>query len=296
MARFSSDQSAKIFKTVNLDSISPKSETIVMHAEDPPILDNKYASSSSVFRPAALLREARRQKKMATVDVPHVCILDPDGDIVRRLRLTGRAQRFDAWPCYHTQLDTFTLAGQITGIIGCAVGAPFAVLIAEELFASGCRLLLSLTSAGQIVPAGSTPYFAIIERALRDEGTSYHYAAPALYAEAEPRLVMAATEAVKMKGLHAFVGTSWTTDAPFRETAEAIKAARSKGILAVEMEAAALYSFAQASGARVLCLAHVTNSMGQTGQDFEKGEADGTSDALEILEIIAAALYKLTDG
>jgi hypothetical protein len=34
---------------------------------------------------------------------------------------------------------------------------------------------------------------------------------------------------------------------------------------------------------RILCLAHVTNIMGQSGADFEKGEADGTADALSLL-------------
>jgi uridine phosphorylase len=250
------------------------------------ILEKKNTSAPSVFLPAALLREARRQKGLATVDVPPVCILDPDGDIVRRLRQTGQAQPFEAWPCYHTRLDIFTLAGRSVGIIGCAVGAPFAVLIAEELFASGCRLLLSVTSAGQITPAGRPPYFVIIQRALRDEGTSYHYAAPSEYAEADPRLVAMAVEALKGKSQQVIVGSSWTTDAPFRETAEAIEAARSKGVLAVEMEAAALYTFARAAGMHVLCLAHVTNTMGQTGHDFEKGEADGASDALRVLEAI----------
>jgi uridine phosphorylase len=252
----------------------------------PSILDDKNTSAPSVFLPAALLREARRQKRLATVDVPPVCILDPDGDIVRRLRRTGEAQPFEGWPCYHTNLDAFTLAGRTVGIIGCAVGAPFAVLIAEELFACGCRLLLSVTSAGQITPAGRPPYFVIIERALRDEGTSYHYAPPAEYAEADPRLVAMAVEALKGKGQQVIVGPSWTTDAPFRETAEAIEAARSKGVLAVEMEAAALYAFARAAGVQVLCLAHVTNTMGRTEQDFEKGEADGTADALRVLEAI----------
>jgi purine-nucleoside phosphorylase len=85
------------------------------------------------------------------------------------------------------------------------------------------------------------------------------------------------------------VGPTWTTDAPFRETAEAIEAAKKRGILAVEMEAAALYTFAKARNARVLCIAHVTNTMGQTVQDFEKGEADGTSDALQILKVIVRA-------
>jgi hypothetical protein len=54
------------------------------------------------------------------------------------------------------------------------------------------------------------------------------------------------------------------------------------------MEAAALYTFAHAAGVAVLCLAHVTNTMGRTEQDFEKGDADGTADALAVLEAIAA--------
>jgi uridine phosphorylase len=256
----------------------------------PPILENKDTNSPSVFSPDALLREARRQKQLATVDVPSVCILDPDGDILRHLRKSGRATRFDAWPCYHTALYVFHLGGQTVGILGCVVGAPFAVLIAEELFACGCRFLISLTSAGQINAAGPTPYFVVIDRALRDEGTSYHYAAPAEFAEADPHLVATAAGALKQAGLRILVGPSWTTDAPFRETVEAIEAARAKGILAVEMEAAALYTFARVRAKSVLCLAHVTNTMGQTERDFEKGESDGTIDALNVLETIVKAI------
>jgi len=163
-----------------------------------------------------------------------------------------------------------------------------AVLVAEELFASGCRFLVSLTSAGQIVVSGPTPYFVIIDRALRDEGTSYHYAEPAEFAEADPGLVRRADDVLRREGIRALVGPSWTTDAPFRETEAAIAAARTRGILGVEMEAAALYTFARKSGASVLCLAHVTNAMGQAGHDFEKGEADGTAEALAVLAHIVA--------
>ena len=250
------------------------------------IREDKDTSAPSVFRPAALLREARRQKGLSAVNVPPVCILDPDGDIVRRLQQYGRSSPFEGWPCYHTRLDVFTLAGRTVGIVGCAVGAPFAVLIAEELFASGCRLLLSVTSAGQITPSGRPPYFVIIDRALRDEGTSYHYAPPSEYGEADSALVAMAAAALRGIEQCVMVGSSWTTDAPFRETADAIEKARSKGVLAVEMEAAALYVFARAAGVKVLCLAHVTNTMGQTEQDFEKGEADGTADALAVLEVM----------
>ena len=258
----------------------------------PPLLDNKHTASPSVFVPAALLREARRQRELAVAKVPPVCILDPDGDLARRLRRTGAAKPFEGWPCYHTELDAFSLGAHRAGIVGRVVGAPFAVLVAEELFASGCNLLVSLTSAGQIAPAGPPPYFVVIDRALRDEGTSYHYAPPSEFAEASPKLVSAAAEALASLNQRSVVGASWTTDAPFRETAEAIEAARAKGILAVEMEAAALYTFARVMSVRVLCLAHVTNTMGQTGVDFEKGEADGTSDALAVLERVVTALQK----
>ncbi|AMN42094.1 nucleoside phosphorylase [Rhodoplanes sp. Z2-YC6860] len=255
-----------------------------------PISDNKNYQAPSVFQPSALLREARRQKNLPAVDVPPVCILDPDGDIVRRLRREGRSQPFPAWACYHTALDSFELAGETAGIVGCAVGASFAVLIAEELFTSGCKLLLSLTSAGQIEVLGTPPYFVVIDRALRDEGTSDHYAPPAEFAHADKALITTASAALAESGMQTFVGATWTTDAPFRETREAINWARTRGTVAVEMEAAALYTFAAVKKARVLCLAHVTNAMAQAGQDFEKGAADGTDDALTVLAAVAAKL------
>ena len=258
----------------------------------PPILDNKRAYAKSLFSPAALLREARRQKGLPDVPAPAVCIFDPDGDLAQRLRETGLSKPFPAWPCYHTDLDTFELGGRTVGIVGRVVGASFAVLVAEELFANGCRLLVSLTSAGQIIPSGPLPYFVVIDRALRDEGTSYHYAPPSDFADANPDLVTVAATALSKLKPRCAVGASWTTDAPFRETAEAIEAARDKGILAVEMEAAALYTFARAASVRILCLAHVTNTMGLQGDDFEKGEADGTRDALAVLEATIAALTR----
>jgi uridine phosphorylase len=255
----------------------------------PPILLHKDMAAGSLFTPSALLREARRQKGLAGADVPPICILDPDGDIVRRLRRDGEAQTFAPWPCYHTELETFRLGSQTAGIVGRAVGAPFAVLVAEQLFASGCRLLISLTSAGQIAAAGPPPYFVLIDRALRDEGTSYHYAAPAEFAAADPRLVQMGKAALARDQLNAIVGSAWTTDAPFRETRQAIEAARARGVMAVEMEAAALYAFAQARGAAVLCVAHVTNAMGRVEGDFEKGDADGTTASLALIGSIAAA-------
>ncbi len=254
---------------------------------EPPILSHKHYDSLSAFTPESLLREARRQKSLPVAAVPEVCVLDPDGDIIRHLRAAGRSTRHPGWACYHTALDRFHHDGHEYGIVGCAVGAAFAVLIAEELFASGCQLLISVTSSGQIRPIQPPPYFIIIDRALRDEGTSYHYLPPSQFGEAEARLVGLARKALSEAGIAAQVGPTWTTDAPFRETQEAIDAATQAGILAVEMEAAALYAFARARGRSVLCFAHVTNQMGRTEGDFEKGEADGAEASLKVVSLAA---------
>jgi purine-nucleoside phosphorylase len=255
----------------------------------PPILRCKDHQAPSVFTPEALLREARRQKSVEARRVPEICILDPDGDMVRYLVAANRGWRLPHWACYHTDLYGFDHAGLCYGIVGCAVGAAFAVLVAEELFASGCKLLLSVTSAGQIAPIQAPPYFVIIDRALRDEGTSYHYLPPADYSPADERLVKLAAQALAATDLSARVGATWTTDAPFRETREAIAAALAARILAVEMEAAALYAFAAARQKQVLCLAHVTNQMGSVEGDFEKGDADGAQESLRVVSAIGDA-------
>jgi uridine phosphorylase len=255
----------------------------------PPILTAKEFAAPSVFEPANLLREARRQKSIPDASIPEICVLDPDGDILRVLRREGRASLSTAWACYHTDLYEFNDKQERLGIIGCAVGASFAVLLAEQLFVSGCRLLISVTSAGQIVARAPPPYFVVIDRALRDEGTSYHYLPPAAFAEADRTLVDMAMTALPQRELRAYRGAAWTTDAPFRETPGAIERCRALGILAVEMEAAALYAFARARKKPVLCLAHVTNQMAVNTGDFEKGEADGAYESLRVVAAVAGA-------
>ena len=254
-----------------------------------PIVEAKDYDAPSVFRPDSMLRETRRQKGLSPGSVPKICVLDPDGDIVRHLRRRGEAEPSPHWACYHTELwQSVSDCGRL-GFIGCAVGGSFAVLVAEQLFASGCEVLVSIASAGQITDAGPPPYTILIERALRDEGTSYHYLPPATHVEADASLLDFAEAAFAASGCPVLRGTTWTTDAPFRETSMAIEARRRNGILAVEMEAASLYAFAAASGNAVLCLAHVTNQLGCIDGDFEKGESEGARSALGLVSAFASA-------
>jgi len=262
---------------------------------DSPLFGAKQYGEPSVFRPAALLREARRQKELPDHSVPEVCVLDPDGDLVRHLVSTGRAERDESWPGYHTDLYRFDLSGTEIGIVGHAVGAPFAVLVAEQLFVAGCQFLVSITSSGQIVPKENPPYFVLIERALRDEGTSHHYRSPAEYATLDATLRDRVVAACASAARPVYTGATWTTDAPFRETETAIERAREEGILAVEMEAAALYTFAAERDCAVVCFAHVTNEMGRGESEFEKGDADGSEAALTVIDATVTA-REPTDG
>jgi len=254
-----------------------------------PILDNKNYAAPSAFKPENILREARRQRGLPKDSVPEVCVLDPDGDIVRYLKRVGRATKHDAWACYHSELYRTEEDGMELGIVPCVVGASYAVLVAEELFASACKLLISVTSSGQLAQLRRPPYFVLIEKALRDEGTSYHYLPPSEFSYGAKNLMAALQKAFGELSVPMERGATWTTDAPFRETDEAIEVMKKKGLFAVEMEAAALYAFAAARKKPVVCFAHVTNQMARNEGDFEKGTADGALDALRVVTLAARA-------
>ena len=57
-----------------------------------PITDARDWHAPSVLRPESVLREARRQKGLRAAPVPQVCVLDPDGDLIRYVEESG-AQR-----------------------------------------------------------------------------------------------------------------------------------------------------------------------------------------------------------
>jgi len=244
----------------------------------------------SVFTVDSLVEAAIAQKGLTRTPVPHLCLLDPDGDLVRYLVATGEGRRSESWPCYHSDLYVFTRGGQAVGVVGCAVGAPYAVLIAEELFCLGCELLVSITSAGLLDDALVPPFFMLIERALRDEGPSARYVPPEVDVGLAAELGDCLADT--MGGLRIGSGASWTTDAPFRETASRIALLRRCGATVVEMEAAALYAFAQARGKQVVCFAHVTNRLATAADDFDKGENNSSERMIEVALATWQACWK----
>lgn len=262
-----------------------------MYYVNPAHIDSSLALTSnredfdqpSLFLPENLLREARRQRHLPLESVPDICVLDPDGDVLRLLREEHGATLLTGWACYHTELWVATWCGLRLGVIGRAVGASFAVLLAEQLFASGCDFLVSVTSAGRIGESLPESCMILVDRAIRGEGTSHAYLPAAPMVAADPALADAVYGQLTSTAFPVTRGMVWTTDAPFRETATSLAAAQQVGALAVEMESAALYAFAEAKQRAVVCFAHVTNSMAVDEGDFEKGPLDGAEQALEIV-------------
>jgi uridine phosphorylase len=127
------------------------------------------------------------------------------------------------------------------------IGAPAAAIVTEELAAMGTHAVIAVGTAGAIGGGLAAGDLVVCSGALRDEGTSHHYAPPERFALPDPGL----TALLRARLPTADYGPSWTTDAPYRETAEEICAYRDEGIRTVEMEAAALFTVGRLGGLAV---------------------------------------------
>lgn len=238
-----------------------------------PILSHP-TEETSVFLPENLLAQAASMKGRDRRNIPACCLLDFDGELPEVAKKHFTTRTSPDWPCFHTSLLIIEQDEFEMGLIGGTVGASFAVLICEQLIASGCRHLIGYSSAGLIGNQMKPPFIMIPERAVRDEGTSYHYLPPAPVINASGPLPSILTRHSERCGLPVCRGTTWTTDAPYRETASQIEHHRAAGVKTVEMEAAALMALAQAKKAEIASLLHVTNTMATGNNDFHKGPED----------------------
>jgi uridine phosphorylase len=161
--------------------------------------------------------------------------------------------------------------GAPCGLIARTIGGPYAVLVAEQLAVCGVTVIVGLTSAGRIGRDLPVPGVVVADRAIRDEGTSYHYLSAGESVDAPQGLADALEAELAGVGLPVRRGLVWTTDAPYRETAEQVDRYARLGALAVEMQAASLFAFAAARHVAVGVVAHVTNSPDHDGDPFDKG-------------------------
>lgn len=217
------------------------------------------------------MEAVRAQRGLSALPVPRICVLDFDGDLTDWLVQSNIARPYPAWACFHTAMYSFELEGMECGMIARTIGGPYAVLIAEQLHVSGAEIILGLTSAGRVDRSLPVPCLIVATSAVRDEGTSYHYLPPEEFVPAPSMLAENIHRELQGRDVPVVRGRVWTTDAPYRETEEQLSWHRANGVLAVEMQAASLFAFAEARQAQVAVVAHVTNAIDHTGEPFLKG-------------------------
>ena len=136
------------------------------------------------------------------------------------------------------------------------IGAPVVAIVMEELAALGVKKIVGIGTAGGLSPDLEVGQAVVCSAALRDDGTSHHYSRPTRWALPDSELLASLRSVLP----GAVVGPGWTTDAPYRETAEEILAYRGEGILTVDMEASAMFTVGACLGvqtASVFCVSDV---------------------------------------
>lgn len=177
--------------------------------------------------------------------------------------LTGPKTR--EWTSVSENVRTFgDPARAALGLAKSGIGAPAAVVLMEELMARGARRFITIGSAGSLEPTFNPGDVVLARFAVRDEGTSHHYAVPGYSVTPDRDLTNGVGEQLPTSFRRTGV---WTTDAPYRETLDEARFHRSKGAGVVDMEAAALMTVARVCGARLASVFVVSDRLSLDGDD-----------------------------
>jgi len=169
----------------------------------------------------------------------------------------------EAQPTLHSHVHKGTYREKAVGLIRFPPGAPMAAATLEEAIACGGRSFFIVGTSGtlQDLPIGS---FVIPTEAVREEGTSYHYLPSEAPVRPSGRLVQAVEGACAAHGVTPVRGTTWTTDAPYRELVSKVERYRRAGVVTVEMEAAALLAVGALRQVEVALLLVVSDRLEQS--------------------------------
>ncbi len=254
-----------------------------------PLLEHPWEEESA-FTAQSLMDGLRARRPVAAGPIPPLCFLDFDGDLTDWLVREGRVRPCRSWACFHSSMFEWEMEGLRCGIVARTIGGPYAVLVAEQLHASGVRLIVGLTSAGRVAASLPLPSLLAVTSAIRDEGTSLHYLPPSIDVACPTPLPPTLLDSLAATGWAARAGAVWTTDAPYRETRSQLDLWASSEVLAVEMQAASLFAFAQARQASVLVVAMISNAVDHSGPQFDTGPLEHGAAVLEAIARASATL------
>ena len=166
------------------------------------------------------------------------------------------------------------------------VGAPLAAGFVEEVASLGVTTFVACGGAGALVDDLALGHVMIVASALRDEGTSLHYAPPSRVIDADPLGVDVLSRTLDEAGVPYYVGRTWTTDALFRETRARVLRRVNEGCTMVDMESSAFIAVARYRGLRFAQMLYAGDSL--AGDEWDARHWVGARDVREGLFRVAA--------
>lgn len=158
-------------------------------------------------------------------------------------------------PIYGLEID-----GEEICVAQAPLGASASAEFLDQLIACGVEEILAIGSCGELVDFGENE-FLLPTRALRDEGTSYHYLPAKRFVDLNSEMLDRLKTALDKLNLHYHECTTWTTDGFFRETEDMVKYRIDEGCQVVEMECAALAACAEERGAKFVQILYTADSL-----------------------------------
>jgi purine-nucleoside phosphorylase len=183
--------------------------------------------------------------------------------------------------------------GKVAILTSFGGGSPMVMELAEELAVMGAKRMILMTWGGTLQPDIEPGDIVVCNRAIRDEGASHHYLPPSKYIEATAALVNKLVDALRARGARSTIGTTWTTDAPYRETREEVMQYQAEGVKTVEMESAGLFAVGQMRAVQTASVVIGMDSLATLCWQTP-GRLDGIMRSLEI--VYAAAIDVLSQG
>ena len=165
------------------------------------------------------------------------------------------------------------------------IGAPMVVGLLEELKARGFKNFIILGSCGVLDQSIQADKIILPSSALRDEGTSYHYAPASEEIAYEQSLLLTMEKALDKAGIEHIRTKSWTTDAFYRETAAKVKRRLAAGARVVDMEASAIMAWARYRLANVYQFFYTADYVDHQNREWDARREDRKADAMTFFEI-----------
>jgi uridine phosphorylase len=183
--------------------------------------------------------------------------------------------------------------GQIAMSAGFGIGAPVVAGLADEFAALGVRQFVLIGMAGGLQPEHQPGSLVISTNALRGEGVSAHYLPPQPGVDSAASMAQELSSILTLRQHRHVLGPTWTTDAPFRELRGIVLKHQRAGILAVDMEAAALFAVSQAANCEAIAAFSIADLLAD-GQSTLNPDLDASGRGLAIL--FDAAFEYLSGG